>query len=107
MTNNAKNIINISEIPTTDRLTIGRQLDKNDGPVTYMGRTVVIDKTLKAKDSEVRSCGQLINALTNARLSKKAVKTEEPASARYGAQMVYDDEGKIAGFFPGYANDQI
>jgi len=38
---------------------------------------------------------------------KKAVKPEEPVSARHGAQVVYDDEGKIAGFFPGYANDQI
>jgi hypothetical protein len=98
--------INIAELSLADRLTIGRQLDKNDGPVLFHGRTVVTDKVHKVKDGP-RSSGELLHVLTQARLSKKVVKTEEPASARYGAQMVYDDEGKIAGFFPGYANDQI
>lgn len=97
--------IDITSLPVTDRLTLARRLDANNGHVTYMGRTVTVGNAQKAKDGP-RSSGQLINALTNARLSK-AAKAEEPASARHGAQMVYDDEGKIAGFFPGYSDDQI
>jgi len=98
--------INITELSLTDRLSVGRQLDANKGPVLFHGRTVVTDKVHKVNDGP-RSSGELLHALTNARLSKKAVKPEEPVSARHGAQVVYDDEGKIAGFFPGYANDQI
>jgi len=98
--------INITELSLADRLTIGRQLDKNDGPVLFHGRTVVTDKVHKVKDGP-RSSGEILHALTNARLSKKAVKPEEPASARHGACLVEDADGKILGFYPGYSNDQI
>jgi hypothetical protein len=100
MTNNTKTI-DISEIPLTDRLSVGRQLEKNNGLAEYMGRRVVTDKVHKVNVGP-RSSGELLHALTNARLSKKAVKTEEPASARHGAHLVEDENGNILGFFPGF-----
>lgn len=95
---NTKKTIDISELPVTDRLTIGRKLDKNNGPILYMGCTVVVGTAQKAKDTGPRTRGQLLHALTEARLSKtpkpKAVAEEDAPRGAFvaGEGFVWFDE---------------
>lgn len=103
MTNKTKTI-DLQDLPLTERLTVGRRLASNPGkPVLFNGLTVTNNKSAADKAAALAAMPASYR-LTQARMAAPK-KPEEPASARHGACLVEDADGKILGFFPGYDDE--
>jgi hypothetical protein len=90
--------IDISTLPITERLSIARQLDAT-GHAEFMGCRVINDKRASAK-ADALAIAPATYRLTQARLAAAPQKPEQPtATARHGAHLVEDENGKILGFY--------
>lgn len=112
MTN--KKTIDVSEIQSaTERLTIGRKLAKQEGPVLFHGRIVTNNEAVKLKEKSAdsktqRSQNDLIHALTLARqgIASKNAKPDELPEPPAGYVAFDPETGACLGFVR-YDDEQI